>query len=60
MVVLLAKATVVIILQSIHVSNQHFVHLIHNAICQLYYKKKKKKQTINTPLLKDSVKMAFK
>lgn len=42
MVVLLAKATVVIILQSIHVSNQHFVHLIHNAICQLYYKKKKK------------------
>lgn len=59
MVVLLAKATVVIILQSIHVSNQHFVHLIHNAICQLYYKKKKK-QTINTPLLKDSVQMAFK
>ena len=29
MVVVLAKATVVITLQSIHVSNQHIVHLKH-------------------------------
>ena len=50
MMEVLTNLTVAIILQYISVSNHQYVHLhLHNAICQLYVSKARRKKTPTKP-----------